>query len=126
MKWLKKAISLTVATAIMAAATDVSNVMAAENTYEGVVLSADEVSEESDFVIEDGVLKKYLGSGGDVVIPEGVVRIGSGAFAGCSDLESIELPLGLKTIGNSAFLRCYKLESIKLPLDCKRPIARTL
>ena len=30
------------------------------------------MSENKDFVIENGVLKKYNGPGGEVVIPEGV------------------------------------------------------
>ena len=30
--------------------------------------------EAEDFVIEDGVLKKYKGSGGDVVIPDSVTH----------------------------------------------------
>jgi len=36
--------------------------------------------ESSDFVIENGILKKYTGSGGEVVIPEGVSAIGNLAF----------------------------------------------
>ena len=36
----------------------------------------------SDFVIENGVLKKYTGKGGDVVIPEDVKEIGENAFEG--------------------------------------------
>ena len=33
------------------------------------------MSNASDFVIENGVLKRYVGRGGDVVIPDGVIRI---------------------------------------------------
>ncbi len=33
-----------------------------------------------DFVIKEGVLDKYKGPGGDVVIPEGVTEIGNRAF----------------------------------------------
>ena len=39
-----------------------------------------------DFVIENGILKKYTGPGGDVTIPEGVTEIGSSAFDGCKKL----------------------------------------
>ncbi len=38
------------------------------------------MSNESDYVIEKGVLKKYVGPGGDVVVPEGVTGIGEKAF----------------------------------------------
>lgn len=117
MKKLKRVLSLTVAAAIMAASVDVSNVMAAEVDHEGVVLNETEVSEESDFVIdENGVLVKYQGAAEDVVVPEGVVSIGNSAFAGCGSLKSVELPAGLKSIESSAFERC-SLSSIKLPDD---------
>ncbi len=38
------------------------------------------MSNPGDFIIENGVLKKYTGPDGDVVIPEGVVEIGKDAF----------------------------------------------
>ena len=38
------------------------------------------MSNASDFIIENGVLKKYVGPGGDVVIPEGVSSVGKKAF----------------------------------------------
>lgn len=38
------------------------------------------MSNASDFVIEDGVLVKYVGPGGDVVIPTCVTTIGFHAF----------------------------------------------
>ena len=52
------------------------------------------MSRTSGFVIENGVLKRYKGPGGDVVIPESVTRIGSWAFiSGCTDL-TIHAPAG--------------------------------
>ena len=56
-----------------------------------------------DFEIENGVLKKYTGSGGNVVIPDGVTTIGDYAFWNCSSLASITLPDSVTTIGNWAF-----------------------
>ena len=38
------------------------------------------MSNANDFVIEQGVLTKYTGPGGNVVIPEGVTEIGEDAF----------------------------------------------
>ena len=34
------------------------------------------MSNASDFVSENGILKRYVGPGGDVIIPEGVTSIG--------------------------------------------------
>lgn len=48
-----------------------------------------------------------------VVIPENVVAIGSGAFAGCENLESVTLP-GVEAIGDGAFEGCNSLTSITL------------
>ena len=38
------------------------------------------MSNASDFIIENGVLKKYVGPGGDVTVPEGVTAIKDDAF----------------------------------------------
>ena len=52
-----------------------------------------------DFEIESGVLKKYTGKGGDVVIPDGVSSIGNQAFFGCESLMSVTIPDGVTSIG---------------------------
>ncbi len=49
----------------------------------------------SDFIIRNGVLTKYIGKGGAVVIPEGVTIIDRWAFIGCSTLSEVILPKGL-------------------------------
>ena len=69
----------------------------------------------SDFVIENGVLKKYTGEGGDVVIPEGVTAIGNLAFSYCKNLQSIVIPEGVTKIGREAFEDCTNLQSIVIP-----------
>ena len=100
------------------------------------------MSSPSDFIIENGVLKKYKGPGGDVVVPEGVREIGENAFKGkdgvvsvvlpgsvtaigkmafqgCRALESAVLPKGLESIGNRAFMSCNSLKRICLPDSVK-------
>ena len=67
------------------------------------------MSSSSDFVIENGVLKKYNGPGGDVVIPDGVTEIGDRAFFRCGSLESVTIPDGVTHIGKRAFSRCPKV-----------------
>lgn len=70
------------------------------------------MSNANDFVIENGVLKKYVGSGGDVVVPEGVSEIGNSAFAWCINLSSITIPDTVKAIGNCAFYGCSNLKEV--------------
>ena len=74
----------------------------------------------SDFVIKDGVLIKYKGPGGDVVIPSNVNYIGEWAFSFCDDLTSVTIvdegtiPGGF-IIGYGAFTGCENLTSITIP-----------
>ena len=56
-------------------------------------------SSDSDFVIKNGVLKKYIGRGGNVVIPDGVTSIGDYAFNRCTNLTSITIPDSVTSIG---------------------------
>jgi len=69
----------------------------------------------SDMKIKDGVLVKYDGPGGDVVIPEGVTEIDELAFDGCKSLTSVTIPEGVTTIGKQAFSRCASLISVTIP-----------
>ena len=43
------------------------------------------MSNANDFVIETGVLKKYVGPGADVIIPDSVKTIGDDAFDNCEN-----------------------------------------
>ena len=98
---------------------------------------------EDDFIIEGGVLVEYNGTGGNVVIPDGVTEIAPEVFYGffsfsglkvtlpnsirvigreafCeSPLSSINLPEGLTTIEDMAFAECGSLTSVTLPSTLK-------
>lgn len=69
---------------------------------------------DMDFVIENGVLIKYIGSGGDVVIPDTVTEIGEKAFEKCFRVTSVLIPQSVVKIGVGAFLFCYDLKTITL------------
>ncbi|MBQ8623103.1 MAG: leucine-rich repeat protein [Oscillospiraceae bacterium] len=58
---------------------------------------------EAEFTIIDGTLVSYNGIGGDVVIPEGVIEIGEGAFRNASNITSITVPESVLIIADSAF-----------------------
>lgn len=94
-------------------------------------------SKDSDFKIENGVLKKYIGHDSDVIIPRGVKKIGrfsfwrSGissvtipngvveiedhAFAECEYLWKVTIPNTVTNIGDGAFMNCFNLSNITLP-----------
>lgn len=71
--------------------------------------------ETSEYVIEEGVLIKYNGSGSDIVIPEGVTKIGDNSFENCVSLKSVILPEGVQSLGISSFMGCVNLERVQLP-----------
>lgn len=94
--------------------------------------------EYEEFVIEDGVLKRYNGTSTAVVIPDDVRIIGKkafedrreimevrfpgsvteieeNAFAGCDNLQAVHFPDSLKKIGSYAFSECACLKTAALP-----------
>ena len=73
------------------------------------------MSSAGDFVIENGILKKYVGPGGGVVIPEGVTEIGNFAFQYCEKLISVSIPNGTWRIGRNAFNDCKNMKTVMIP-----------
>jgi hypothetical protein len=71
------------------------------------------------FDIRNGVLVKYNGEDGDVVIPNGVTSIEEEVFAGHTGLTSVTIPNSVKEIGVHAFDRCYNLKSVTIPDSVK-------
>ncbi len=81
----------------------------------------------SDFIIKDGVLVEYRGDSLDVVVPEGITKIGEYAFSNdkwkpkaednfqVAPIKSVILPEGLIEIDYSAFRGCTSLEKITFP-----------
>ena len=70
---------------------------------------------KEDFVIENGVLKRYEGNSRNVVIPENVTRIGEFSFENCKDVVNVTIPDSVTTIGKGAFLGCSSLTGITIP-----------
>lgn len=62
--------------------------------------------------IEDDAFEGCLFT--SIIIPEGVVSIGTYAFLNCIRLTSVTIPSTVTTIGNSVFLYCSRLTSIEV------------
>ena len=65
------------------------------------------------------ILTKYLGSGGDVIIPDGITTIAEGAFKG-APIISVTIPDSVTQILKDAFLGCTTLEWVRLPAHLTR------
>lgn len=73
-------------------------------------------------IIDSGsvLLKKYLGSQKTLDIPakvngRSVVRIGQGAFWGCTSLEQVTIPSGIAGMDANAFWGCRNLKEMIIP-----------
>ncbi|GHV52404.1 hypothetical protein FACS1894181_15470 [Bacteroidia bacterium] len=79
----------------------------------------------ADYLSEGGVLynkaKTVLlaypvgNSAGSFDIPNGIQRIGNGAFTGCTNLTSVVIPESVTEIGSWTFSNCTNLASITIP-----------
>ncbi|OPX86463.1 MAG: hypothetical protein A4E53_02896 [Pelotomaculum sp. PtaB.Bin104] len=99
-------------------------------------------SNPADFVVAYNTLVRYLGPGGDVIIPddlgitgiassydvfmertnltsvsipEGVTKVDNSNFYGCTNLTSVIIPGSVTSIGGSSFENCSRLSSITIP-----------
>lgn len=69
--------------------------------------------------VSSGVLGEYSGKESNVSVPssvgsETVTAIGTGAFAGNTDIRSVHIPSGVTRIGQEAFVDCSNLTSVSL------------
>ena len=88
-------------------------------------LTASATFEEGDFKFEissdsETMVVRYIGSGGDVVIPKTaggktVTRIYSGTFHENESVTSVTVPDTINRIDSLAFDSCYNVKKIKLP-----------
>ena len=72
------------------------------------------MSNANDFIIENGVLTKYVGPGGDVVVLDGITEIGAWAFCECATLTTITIPESVTAIGEYAFFMCKSLAVVRI------------
>lgn len=83
--------------------------------FEGTPYLSD--NEEEFLILGNGILVNANTDSAEVIIPETVKQISSGAFYNNSDVESVTIAEGVTTIGMRAFSGCTALRSINLPLS---------
>lgn len=72
----------------------------------------DNIADADGFVINNGVLTKYIGTAVEVMIPDSVISIGDGTFSHCSGLTSITIPDSVVSVGDSTFKDCINLKYV--------------
>ena len=78
------------------------------------------MSSASDFVIERGILKRYLGADAYVEVPDKVKTVDSYAFQKNAAIRSVQLPESLREIGQLAFSGCDALEQLYIPANVEQ------
>lgn len=79
-----------------------------------------------DFEIRGGELTKYNGAAVEIIVPNGVTKIGGymiesshrmfprGAFEGCSEITTVFIPDSVTSISERAFFDCSNLREVRL------------
>ena len=67
---------------------------------------------KGEFVISGGVLTSYLGANPEIVIPDGVISIGSRAFFGNAAINAVALSSTVNRIEDNAFEGCVNLKKL--------------
>ena len=73
------------------------------------------MSNLNDFILENGVLRKYNGTDSLVEIPTGVTTIGFDCFLNCSSIEHVKIPTSVESIEKFAFFGCSSLVKLEIP-----------
>lgn len=81
---------------------------------EGNGKTPEELYEEKGFIVEKGVLIKYIGREKNVIIPNGIKKIGESAFYHCTSVEGVVIPSDVKNMGKQVFKDCENLKAVQL------------
>lgn len=115
-KKCKKLLTVAVAAAMFLSAGSVA-MAGGRNTTRHASVSYSQA--HSDFVIVDGWLREYVGSGGDMVILDEVVGITDYVFAEHDEITSVTIPKSVVNIGAYQFFMSHNLT--KINVDSENP-----
>lgn len=83
------------------------------------ILDNSKVIDSKDFIIESGVVTKYLGSSNVVIIPDGTILLSPCLFWDNQKIKEVRLPNSLISISGDTFYNCTNLEKVNIPFSCK-------
>ncbi len=86
-----------------------------EATESTIVAGSSITPSNTDFEIENGVLKEYTGTATEITIPDSVTSIADFVFSRCDNLIKITIPNSVISIGDYAFYYCSNLQEIVVP-----------
>lgn len=69
---------------------------------------------DQNFIIQHGVLTRYIGNDKNITIPEDVIRIGERAFSNNKTLQTLTIGDHVQGIGDEAFSGCDNLWSLTI------------
>lgn len=83
------------------------------------ILDNSKVIDSKDFIIESGVVTKYLGCSNVVIIPDGAIALSPCLFWDNQKIKEVRLPNSLISISGDTFYNCSNLEKVNIPFSCK-------
>ena len=78
-------------------------------------IDLDNYVEHDNFIRSNTRLAEYKGNDRLVIIPNGIKRIGTGAFWNNTSVEEVIIPDGVEVIEGDAFIYCENLKKIEVP-----------
>ena len=101
---------------------DLTHIVKVNGAQVGEVLTARFVVGNAPLIDANGVLIGYNGEvPEELVIPDGVTSIASGAFADCQTLKSVTIPSIVAEIGDDAFKGCSSLTQVRYDAKVAEP-----
>ena len=83
------------------------------------ILDNSKVIDSKDFIIESGVVTKYLGNSNVVIIPDGAIALSPCLFWDNQKIKEVRLPNSLISMSGDTFYNCTNLEKVNIPFSCK-------
>lgn len=77
--------------------------------------ASDDRTYPQEFLVKNGELLKYLGKDTVVRVPDGITRIGTGAFWNNLHIQRVILPESVACICGDAFVYCENLKQVNIP-----------